>query len=346
MTRPNILVVDDHPAALEALAAPLRERYEVLDVATVSAALAALPSADAVVLDLVLDDPVDMLVDVLAARHALAGRCVPVVVVSGLESDAAAVLAARHGWSTLPKPVAPEPLLAAVAAALENRPMPDTVPDASGARPTMTPPPPLELPRVSTRPTSPPPLVQAIDRLGDIVGVVVIYLLAHEGRIGGVEAVVAIGAILGVGTGLRHVVSSRLTGAAAGLGLVGLGVWHAWPVAEQLALTVARARGLAVLCLALAAATIAGCSGALVRDPAAQIAVRVAWPSVHKGAVSAGLCDDDPPAWLVGETPKREAADAGVNETGASVNETGASVNNSGDASAPAPNDAAEVGAP
>lgn len=62
-----------------------------------------------------------------------------------------------------------------------------------------------------------------------------------------------------------------------------------------------------VLPLAIA---VSGCGGPVVRDPAAQVAVRVAWPSVHKGAISAGLCDDDPPAWLVGETPPRH--DAGV----------------------------------
>lgn len=131
MTRATILVVDDHDASRAALAAALRERYEVQDVATVSAALAALPSADAVVLDLVLDDPVNMLVDVLAARG------VPVVVVSGLEPDAAAELAACHGWSALAKPVAPDTLNAAVAAALEP-PMPEN----TDARSTMAPPPP------------------------------------------------------------------------------------------------------------------------------------------------------------------------------------------------------------
>ena len=109
------------------------------------------------------------------------------------------------------------------------------------------------------------------------------------------------------------------------------------------AMLVAVVVGLVVV-LPLAVA-VSGCGGPLVRDPAAQIAVRVAWPSVHKGAISAGLCDDDPPPWLVGETPKREAVDAGVNETGASVNNTPANVNNSGDA-ATAPNDTAEGGAP
>ena len=108
------------------------------------------------------------------------------------------------------------------------------------------------------------------------------------------------------------------------------------------AMLVAVVVGLVVV-LPLAVA-VSGCGGPLVRDPAAQIAVRVAWPSVHKGAISAGLCDDDPPAWLVGETPTRH--DAGVNTYGASVNNTPVGVNNHDDASAPAPNDAAEVGAP
>jgi hypothetical protein len=72
---------------------------------------------------------------------------------------------------------------------------------------------------------------------------------------------------------------------------------------------------LVLVCIALAS----GCGGPVLTNPGAQIAARLAWPSVHKGAVSAGLCDEDPPEWLVGPTPKRDAgADASSSDAGPS----------------------------
>jgi hypothetical protein len=81
-----------------------------------------------------------------------------------------------------------------------------------------------------------------------------------------------------------------------------------------------------------------GCGGgALVQSPGAALALRVAWPSIHKGAVNGGLCQDDPPEWLVGPTPK----DGGASQPPAPVQPSPAA---EGDASAPGPADAAATG--
>ena len=52
--------------------------------------------------------------------------------------------------------------------------------------------------------------------------------------------------------------------------------------------------------VALVVVGLSNCGGPLVKEPAGQMAARVAWPSVHRGAESAGLCSDCPPEWLVG----------------------------------------------
>ncbi len=135
-----VLVVDDHPSALAGLAYALRERWEVLVAATVAEALAVLRrvAVAAVVLDLVLDVPPTEL------HRELLLRGTPVVVVSGIEGDAARAFARIWGAPALLKPVADNDLLAAVTDAaarntsLETAPM-QTAPDDS-PRPTMAPP--------------------------------------------------------------------------------------------------------------------------------------------------------------------------------------------------------------
>jgi len=135
--------------------------------------------------------------------------------------------------------------------------MPDTTPDgaaADAARPTLPPFP------AQASPAAPPSSVQVLDRLGDIVGVVAITVLCLAGKIGGLEAVIAIGALLGVGTGLRQ--AGARTGVAAGLGVVGLLALAAprWGAAlAGGAAAAARAGGLAAL--ALFAALSLGCAG-------------------------------------------------------------------------------------
>lgn len=161
--------------------------------------------------------------------------------------------------------------------------MPELTPGAdTSARHTITPPPqpadaPAEPSRVETVPGTPsalarassrppgavPTSVQLVDRLGDIVGVIAVAVLCGIGRISGELAVVAIGAILGVGIGLRQ--AGARAGAAAGLGLTGLALLSAAQLAPYAAAAiggVARARGVVTLCLALVLAVGGvGCSG-------------------------------------------------------------------------------------
>jgi len=88
-----------------------------------------------------------------------------------------------------------------------------------------------------------------------------------------------------------------------------------------------------------------GCSGPVITNPGAQVALRVAWPSVHRGAEGAGLCSDDPPEYLVGPTKHKDAGadDASVNTDAGSVNTSPDPVNT--DAGS-VNTDAGEAGAP
>lgn len=130
------LVVDDHAAALDALAYALRDRYEVLVAATVREALAVLArlTPAVVVLDLLLDAPA------AALHRELLLRDLPVVVVSGIEGDAAQAIARVWGVPALLKPVTDHDLLSAVqratrATTTETPPMPDDNPRATVAPP-------------------------------------------------------------------------------------------------------------------------------------------------------------------------------------------------------------------
>lgn len=116
-------------------------------------------------------------------------------------------------------------------------------------------PPPAAQLTPSGRPLNVPVAVQLVDRLGDIVGVVALAWLCHAGKLGGELALVGIGAILGVGTGLRHVGARAGTAGVGvvGLLLLGLGRWLA-PAAG--AAELARASGLLGL-LALVALAVA-----------------------------------------------------------------------------------------
>ena len=91
MTTPAVLIVEDHPSAALGLAHPLRERFDVLLASTVAEAVAVLRrvAVAAVVLDLGLD------ADASPLHRELILRGTPVVVVSGLEADAARTIAAR-----------------------------------------------------------------------------------------------------------------------------------------------------------------------------------------------------------------------------------------------------------
>ena len=232
-----VLVVDDAPAVAASAAQALEAAGHLPRVATsVDAALAELVDRPAAaVLDYALDRPSALL------RHALVRHRVPTLLVSGLDDEDARAVAATHGWPFLPKPFDDAQLCAAVAALFPHGdpmpappdPRPSLVPDLPPAPAAVVPraeeplpaPPAAPAPAAaqftpSGRPLSVPVVVQAIDRLGDIVGVIAVAHLCALGKIGGVEACIVIGAILGVGTGLRQ--AGARVGAAPGLSVVGL----------------------------------------------------------------------------------------------------------------------------
>ncbi len=253
----SILVIDDAPqAALSSALALDAAGYTVRVATSVDAALSELADRpDAVVLDHCLDRDASLL------RHALVHARLPVLLVSGLEDEAAARVAAAHGWACASKPLADDELVAAVAALLttpETPSMPDSrpsvVPDPAPA--PLPPPPPTAAYTPSGRPLNVPTAVQVIDRLGDLVGVIVIGLLCHAGKLGGEVAVIAIGAILGVGTGLRQ--AGARAGVPTGVGVVGLLLLGAarWLAPAAGAAELARGAGLLGVVATLA---LAGC---------------------------------------------------------------------------------------
>ena len=112
-------------------------------------------------------------------------------------------------------------------------------------------------------PPQAPVSVQLLDRVGEIVGVVVLGALAWHRVLSGELALVGIGAILGVQTGLRSAFAGRSGGgsAPAVVGLIGLGLLHAEHVART------------VLHLSVLAAVIAsaGCGGTSLADTARAV---------------------------------------------------------------------------
>ncbi len=230
----SVLVIDDHPAPATSAAHALEVAGHFARVATsVDAALVELADRpDAVVLDHCLDRDASLL------RLALVRARVPVVLVSGLDDEAALDVAGAHRWPFLPKPFDDVALLAAVDAlfptetpSMPDRPSPDPrasiVPDLPPAPASIAPreaplpaPPPAAQLTPSGRPLVVPVAVQLVDRIGDIVGVIAVAHLCALGKIGGVEACIVIGAILGVGTGLRQ--AGARAGIAPGLSVVGL----------------------------------------------------------------------------------------------------------------------------
>ena len=275
MTR-AVLVVDDQPAvAASALHGLLAAGFDARAASSVETALAelAVSRPDAVVLDHHLGDG-----DAAAPlRHALAALRLPVLVVSGLDSDRAREIAAAHGWPLILKPLTDGPLADAVGNLFtpHGDPMPDR--DSPDPRPSLPPsmppapaviapreeplPAPPPAPAVATtpsgRPLNVPPVVQAIDRVGDIVACIIIGHLCALGKVSGEVAVLAIGAIVGVGTGLRQVGARAGTGAGVGVvGLLVLGVGR-WLAPAAAGAELARASGV----FGLVAVLVLGAAG-------------------------------------------------------------------------------------
>ncbi len=202
MTRPRLLIVDDDRAVTSTLAPLLRDLADVDTAHTVAEALAALAAHAyrGCVLDLVLGD------DTATLHDALASRELPVLLVSGRDPASLERVATPRGWTFAAKPVAPQVLRDLVGDLLGVE-VPE--PTQRGLRPVVAPPAPV----APSAPGSAPVVVQVIDRLGDIVGVIALSALCYGGKLSGELALVGIGAILGVSTGLRSI-GGRSVGAA------------------------------------------------------------------------------------------------------------------------------------
>lgn len=224
----SVLVVDDHESAAEGLAVPLRGRYAVTVARTVAGALAALAATafSVVVLDLALD------VDASPLHRELLLRETPVVVVSGIEADAARGMARVWRASALLKPVTDEELLSAVAlaAARSNPPETPTMPDPTPAAPPEPAlPPPAPAPIPSDAPLHPDPGVARADLLSRrilrgsvalIIALLTVYGDSTGHPVGGVT--VAILGALGMGVEAVAAAAKKRPGvtAAGGAGLV------------------------------------------------------------------------------------------------------------------------------
>lgn len=130
-----IHVIDDDPAAADAIARTLRESGREVRVSTsVTDALATLAAETpaAVVLDLVLGS------DASALHAALVRRRLPVLLVSGAEPARLPEVAEPRGWRWLAKPCEPDALLTAVASLVEER-SPSDRPQSAASRGAVTP---------------------------------------------------------------------------------------------------------------------------------------------------------------------------------------------------------------
>lgn len=135
----TVLIVEDHEAVSNGVSRALRPHFEVVVAATARAAGEALDrgGVDVVVLDYFLGEGAEDL------QQQIAGLCLPVVMISGMDPGKAGVVAQRMGWPFLPKPFTAEAICAKVREALG---VPSTLPPpptevALAVRPTTVPPP-------------------------------------------------------------------------------------------------------------------------------------------------------------------------------------------------------------
>lgn len=322
-TRPRLLLVDDDRAITSTLTPVLRDLADVDTAHTVAEALERLASHtyNACVLDLVLGD------DPAALHDALSSREVPTLLISGRDPAAIGPTAEARGWSYAAKPLAPS-VLRGLVAELLGVDAPE--PTQRGSRPT---------PKADASKAAALPVVQVLDKLGDIVAMLVVAYLGIAGKVSGELAVGVVAAIAGVGTGLRTLGGRQVGAASAAVALAAVLTAtptqaHAAPVERPRAHAAPPAATVVALAVLLAFA-ISGCGGPVLTNPVANVAARIAWPSIHKGAVGAGLCDDDPPEWLVGPSVRKDASAEADASSGAP-----------GDASPPGPSDAGAPAAP
>lgn len=212
MTRPRLLIVDDERAVTSTLGPLLRDLADVDTAHSVAEALAALAAHtySGCVLDLVLGD------DATPLHDALASREVPVLLLSGRDPAALERVATPRAWAFAAKPLAPN-LLRDLVGDLLGVDVPEFT--QRGARPIIVAP---VAPVVPAAPPGAPVAVQVIDRLGDIVGVIALAALCYSGKLSGELALVGIGAILGVSTGLRSIGGRSVGAATAAVALAAL----------------------------------------------------------------------------------------------------------------------------
>lgn len=153
----------------------------------------------------------------------------------------------------------------------------------------------LPAPPATPRSSRPPPVpasVLMLDRISEIVGIIAVTYLCAGGKVPGELALIAIGAILGVQSGIRQIGSrgaAAMTGTGASLGIVGLLFWQAMPLLEHIAVGLGRIKGVAVLTVV---ALFVACGPAR----SALMAVTPGVPPVSQG-VDAGLnrCEGNVP---------------------------------------------------
>lgn len=207
--RPRVLLVDDEPAVLAGLAPTLRGLARLDAASRVEEALQVLATHeyDAAIVDLHLGDGVDVtpLLDALAT--------VPTLLVSGRDKDALERIAKPRGWSYLAKPFSGDVARHQLAELLG-------VEDAPGGQPS---------PRRQSTPDAPvaarpatPLAVMVLDRLGDIVAMLIVGYLCAAQRIDGALAVAVIGAIAGVGTGIRQIAGRQVGAGSAAVAVATL----------------------------------------------------------------------------------------------------------------------------
>jgi hypothetical protein len=155
--------------------------------------------------------------------------------------------------------------------------MPDETPSAAQPAPAETPTPaqrpaaPAALAPVAPAAPPPPLAVQLLDQLSDLAGVGAATYLAAIGRVTGLEALIAIGAILGVQTGLRRALGGKGGERGTGSGTGGGGGLATAGVAAMLAAGHQAGHAAAVLAVGALAARRAllalGVSAALTGCP-------------------------------------------------------------------------------
>ncbi len=255
--RPRILIVDDDRAITSTVGPLLRELADVDTAHTVTEALERLASHAyaACVLDLVLGD------DPAALHDALSSREVPTLLISGRDPAALGPLAEVRGWSYAAKPISPQ-VLRGLVAELLGVDAPE--PTQRGTRVTQAP---AEPAASKAAAPATPLVVQVLDKLGDLVAMLVVGYLCVAGKLSGELAVAVVAGIAGVGTTARAITGRSVGAASAAVALAAL--LSAAPSPASAA-TVARgprpphvAPPAAVVALAaLLALTLSGCAGA------------------------------------------------------------------------------------